>query len=85
MTASCCLRSLICGIEGITNFHGRLILNNGTSVRYFESTYCAILLDRFYFHIFSFSFNVIGLHLHLGMSDDVLSQRHYEFLQFIDY
>ena len=49
-----CISPIICWIEDITNFHGRLILNNGTLVRYFESTYHAIFLNSFYFHILSF-------------------------------
>ena len=46
--------SKMCRIQHITNLHGRLILNNGKLIRCFESTYCAILLNSFYFHNFSF-------------------------------
>ena len=46
-----CISPIICRSEDITNFHGRLILNNGKSIRYLESPYYPILLNSFYFPI----------------------------------
>ena len=50
--------------------------------QYFETPSYAILLNSSYFSIFAFLKNVIGPHLHLGMSQNVQNLRHYEFSRF---
>ena len=60
-------------------------MNNGKSIRYFESPYYPILLNSFYFSIFALYKSVIGPHLKLHMSDDMQNWKHYEFSRFTDF
>ena len=60
----------MCRIEDITNFHSSLTFDMVKMFLYFESPSYVILLNSFYFSIFLYG-NVIGPHLHLGVSQNV--------------